>query len=472
MAVISLSTIVYIYVVQFVKGPQLITLTSPKDGLITNNPQQTFTGFVRVGANLTINDQVVSLKSPDFDFNYTVYLKNGANTVTIQATDLQSNLSMSTSVRLFLDSIAPAIPNRSTISVSKISGRQIKIVGSAGTVEPDATVSARNLTSDKVDTTIAESTGAFHMNVTASAGDSMALSAEDNVENKSPALFLTVEKSYGPAVSIISPQSGTANTSEIVNVVGQYRGTADDGLKVNNEPACVVDNKFYLPEVKYGDGVTANLVATLTRRDGTTETASTVITNTGELFSNSYAMSNCGYDPLTVTFMINDDHSSDPIRQVDIDFEGDGAFSLDVPLIDGSTSHEYKTVGAYFPTVRVVTVSGSTTTTHLVVVQSFKQLDALLRGQFNGMVQNLLHNNIPTALQAIYPTARAKYKETFESAGPNLSSAANNLGTLLGGTVTRDSAEYILVRNESGVAMGYHVHFVRAYSGVWYIADF
>ncbi|MDA2924655.1 Ig-like domain-containing protein, partial [Acidobacteria bacterium AH-259-L09] len=87
--------------------PPLITLLSPSDGLLTNQPEQRFTGQINEPATLTLDGQAVSL-TKNQHFDELLILQEGSNIFTLVATDQAGNAG-SLTIEISLDTIAPAI---------------------------------------------------------------------------------------------------------------------------------------------------------------------------------------------------------------------------------------------------------------------------------------------------------------------------------------------------------------------------
>lgn len=85
----------------------VITVASPSDGLITNQPVQSISGQLSELAQLTVNGHLVPLGT-DNGFSHSVTLQPGLNTFSLKATDTAGNVGGLT-LHLSLDSILPQI---------------------------------------------------------------------------------------------------------------------------------------------------------------------------------------------------------------------------------------------------------------------------------------------------------------------------------------------------------------------------
>jgi len=87
--------------------PPEISLDSPLDQLITNQPQLMVRGGVKEFATVSVNGKQAALTS-DYRFNHTVTLQEGENTITVSARDRATNRSV-VSRTVVLDTIPPEI---------------------------------------------------------------------------------------------------------------------------------------------------------------------------------------------------------------------------------------------------------------------------------------------------------------------------------------------------------------------------
>ena len=122
-----------------------IRVSAPQDGALTNQPAQTLKGSVSEPATVTVNGAAVTLAS-DLSFSIAITLREGANVISVQATDLAGN-SATRSLILTLDTAAPAAIVTSGLTVTSASANTIAISAPAGSVEASAHVRITNLAS-------------------------------------------------------------------------------------------------------------------------------------------------------------------------------------------------------------------------------------------------------------------------------------------------------------------------------------
>lgn len=66
---------------------------------------------------------------------------------------------------------------------------------------------------------------------------------------------------------------------------------------------------------------------------------------------------------------------------------------------------------------------------------------------------------------------RKKYEPLLTSYGSSLASIVDQPGTIVGGGITGDVAEYVVVRYEAGQPRAFFVCLVRCRDGIWRIGE-
>lgn len=167
----------------------VITLTSPQDGLITNNPQQILIGQVSESASLMINDSSVPLSLTN-NFSHTATLTEGTNTHTFLATDTAGNVG-SLLVTLILDTLPPSAAVINQVAIDELNG-QLTITAIANSVEPNANVLITNLTTGESITVVAAADGSFSASMVGNPGDVITFTVMDAAGNTSESTQTTV----------------------------------------------------------------------------------------------------------------------------------------------------------------------------------------------------------------------------------------------------------------------------------------
>ena len=123
--------------------PPEITVVTPADGLLTNQPQQTATGSVSEPSELHLNGTPVPLDEQNA-FSYgPVTLVEGGNLLAFVATDRAGNQA-ETDVAVTLDTIPPAAVPAESVTTGGGSGGQVQVTVAAGAAEAGTTCTITN----------------------------------------------------------------------------------------------------------------------------------------------------------------------------------------------------------------------------------------------------------------------------------------------------------------------------------------
>ena len=176
----------------------VITLSSPVDGQLTNQPTLLLAGSVSEPADLTI-DGAPAPVAPDLGFTYgPLTLVEGLNPITLTATDAAGNVG-ELAVAVTLDTQAPAAIDPAALGVSEPSGGAVTVTGAPGAAEPGAVVTVTDPASGGSATGEAGADGSFSLSLAASAGDSLSVVQTDAAGNSGPATIVTVPTPGGGA---------------------------------------------------------------------------------------------------------------------------------------------------------------------------------------------------------------------------------------------------------------------------------
>jgi RHS repeat-associated protein len=167
-----------------------ITLTQPANGLVTNQPSQTFVGALSEPATLTLNGTAVAVQS-DLSFSQPVQLVEGTNTLTLAATDRAANVGQFV-VTVTLDTIPPAPISASRLTVSAPAGGQVTVTAGPGSAEPGAMAAFTNARSGQTSSVTVAGDGSLMTTIAAQAGDVLQVVLTDAAGNHSTATTVTV----------------------------------------------------------------------------------------------------------------------------------------------------------------------------------------------------------------------------------------------------------------------------------------
>jgi hypothetical protein len=203
--------------------PPPLTVTAPKDGLLTNQSSVTVTGRTEAGASVTVNDQAVEVR-PDGSFSTMPVLIAGPNFIKVVASDAAGNLntvlrSVVLDSELRLDISAPA----ENLVTSQVTILVIGVTDTDALVRlNDAIVSV-------------EADGRFSVTYTLSEGpNTLVFAAQDRAGNARSVTRKVLLDTVAPVVELGSPASGAMlRTKEVA-----ASGICEPGitLTVNGQP--------------------------------------------------------------------------------------------------------------------------------------------------------------------------------------------------------------------------------------------
>lgn len=163
--------------------PPEITLNLTESYGYTNIPPLEIVGSVSEYATVTINSQPVALDINNA-FTQAVTLSEGVNRFDLTAVDRATNIT-TLSRTVVLDTIPPALPDISKISIGEIVDGVATVTGAPGAAEPGSTITITNLTTgESVTVTVAED-GSFTADIALSAGDAISIQVQDRAGNVS-----------------------------------------------------------------------------------------------------------------------------------------------------------------------------------------------------------------------------------------------------------------------------------------------
>lgn len=283
----------------------------------------------------------------------------------------------------------------------------------------------------------------------------------------------------GPSIRITSPMAGDTINSDHVLVTGMIDAHKYSGVTVNGVIAIVDSNgAFYANDVPLVPDSNI-LTATVTTPDELTASADVTVTRGTDGSSHMHVDNVEGVAGLDAKFTIEnangikqvDFYAMGNASQVDYSTASDPNFTVGTTTI--SATFSYASVDwLYKPYVIVTDMQGNVTRHEAVLkVHHPRNMNQMLGSLWDRMVGNLKAEDIPVSLTSIVTGARDKYRMVFQSAQPDLPTAANKLGTLQPYSFELGMAEYLLVRTTDGVDYAYPVYFVRDADGVWRIGS-
>ncbi len=217
-----------------------ITLDSPPDQLVTNQPDINFIGSLNHAATLTINGRIVVIEE-NLSFNYPEILAEGNNAFDLEAIDAL-NEQTSISVQVTLDTLIPPIPDIGFITVGlPSSGGLVTIIGLAGSVESFSEVIIVNQRTGEETIVVADENGAFSDEVNGSQGDTYSILAQDTAGNQSEAVEVD-DGSVPDDPAGVAPALKTTQTTSLADATA-FLYTGANPIQTGVLPGTIVNSR-------------------------------------------------------------------------------------------------------------------------------------------------------------------------------------------------------------------------------------
>jgi hypothetical protein len=456
--------------------PPVITISSPNEGAVVNLSPLTVEGTIidstQVNATIAVNGGTpTTLNLSGSNFNDSVPLNEGFNTIQIEAADAAGNIG-SANRSVFLDTVPPIVNLTSPLPDEQLSGT-VSVNVDASDASSGVTL-VHLLVDGEVQGTQLIPPYSFDINtlliptgertLTAQAFDLAGNSAEDNV---SVGILPQVQ------LQIDSPADGSTINKPFTLVKGTFlMNIPEVGITVNGVLAQTYGNQFAANQVPLAEG-SNTITAQATDGQGTLiESQVTVQAVTTVPYINLRADIESGVLPLTSTLTLTGTAS---ISASSLSYTGPGGFFG--PQITQISPEEFKVTflveGIYFFTAQATDSQSNTyTDTLAIAVLNLAELDALLKGKWEGMKTALSVGDLDTAITYFTQKAGDRYRPAFETLGTDLPQIISTFPPIdlvdLGG----ESATYIISRLQNNEERLYFITFSKNAQGLWKIQSF
>ena len=319
----------------------------------------------------------------------------------------------------------------------------------------------------------------FAWNTSAAGTFSLTAKVTDSNNISATSAPVTITVATSPGITVNNLTNGVTVANDSVTVTGNVQATANSSVSVNGvvgaiapDGSCVVNNVPLVPG--------ANILnVTVTAPGGQSSTQTLNVTSSGQAPLDFRASHTQGLAPLTVIFTLTN-HGSVAFDHADVYCEGTGAANISIPAatFSGATARAsctYLTPGVYTAKVNLMDASLPAkilyTATQSIQVDSVSSFTGMLQGVYFGMLDQLKVGNINGALNFLTATVTAKYAAVFTrlGSGPALVASLDQLKNIQDGRIGDGYAEFLVVRNISGVPTGFFIYFIRGEDGIWRI---
>ncbi len=342
----------------------------------------------------------------------------------------------------------------------------VTVVGAAGSVQPNSTVTISNPWRETGDVVVtANADGSFSATIIAQLGDKLVITVSNSSGESSTPINIGVMK-----IAITAPNSGiTVYGGEYISVQGTVLAPSYARVMVGGDYAFVSGTAF--SGTAWLNPGTNTITASVSA-SGLSTNHSIIVTSLPATSSPVQVTVNPlnGLAPLEVRFTAQT--SGPSLQRLQIDYDSDGQTDYDssvqgVPATNPVTE-SYPDPGIYDATVTVTDSQGNIhVSVHTITVGHPK--DAMLRGIYENMIEDLRQGNIEGAVARFSGSMQEKYRGIFTALQPDLPTIVGQMGMLDSGLLGEDWAEYVLLRDENGQPRAYLIYFMRGEDGAWRI---
>jgi len=165
-----------------------------------------------------------------------------------------------------------------------------------------------------------------------------------------------------------------------------------------------------------------------------------------------------------------------PVSKYSWDLNGDGTIDQEGSELAKVTTN-YRNTGLYSPSITITDTQGNTyTETAVVNVMSRNEMDALLKGKWEGMRGELISGDVSKALQYFAEGSKEKYQEIFNLLSDKLPTLAAEMQDIQLLYLKDTTAKYRVRRkqiiNSQQATVTYYIYFTMDENGLWKIVQF
>lgn len=313
--------------------PPTVSITQPANNAVVGATTIGVSGTFADESATTVKVNGVSATIIGNTFNATVPLNEGANTLTVTATDAAGN-STNAARSVTRDTTRPALSLAQPADALVTKTAQLVVSGTVADATAvavnvngqSATVSGQSFTATL---TLAEGSNPINVTATDAAGNSSTLSRS------------VVLDTVAPAVNVARPSNGDFTNESQLAVVGTFSDATAVAVKVNGAPATIEANSFSAVVALGGDGAKAVEVSAIDAAGNQTSVVRTLTLDTAQPSLNVTAPSDGAVGGKSVIDVAGSASDSSPVtvsaNDVAMTVAPDGSFTGRIILEENET---------------------------------------------------------------------------------------------------------------------------------------
>jgi type IV secretory pathway VirB2 component (pilin) len=281
----------------------------------------------------------------------------------------------------------------------------------------------------------------------------------------------------GPALSVTVtyPANSATVNGPTTEIAGTFTGPTDTGITVNGVVAYTDGGNFLASAVPLQAGSNTINVTATTITGGTASASIGVTQGSASLDAITLSVARPeSYAPFLVSFTPNVGTlpGGATLKTLSIDYNGDGIDDVTNPPPGTPLTYLAAQPNLYAARLTVIDSNNVTYTAYAhYLVEDLTRQSGMLCDVYGYMKQRLTAQDSAGALTAIDPNAQNEYQALFTNNASTLPAYVANLGSIVDGYLTGNTATFIVVRqNTDQTLSGFHIEFSQSADGTWRIA--
>ena len=276
-----------------------------------------------------------------------------------------------------------------------------------------------------------------------------------------------------PTIAVDGGIDGSTLADDNATITGIVQAPLNSALIVNGKAAALDRNgRFFVDNVLLQPG-TNTITLQLNTLDGTPVSRTVTIGSSGTAPFQVTLDPQEGLAPLSATMTITN-RGNVAFQRIEIDLNDDGTPEqtlMSLPNNQAVLSLSFQNPGTY--TIRVTAFDASNNVIYMArrKIRAYgpAELGMKVVDVYASMVNRLAANNPTAAVRAFTGDAQTRYADIFNVLAGSLPSVAAQLGTLIDGVITAETAELTIVRDTSNGKQSFMIYLIRGGDGVWRI---